>query len=73
VADGRLGLLKVCETLPRRLLVVAIKAIKHLATSPQLIEVLQNSNAMEILVGLLGKTIKGAHANVRFSPASTGR
>jgi len=45
-------------------LVTAIKAIKHLSTSPQLIEILQNSNAMEILVGILGKSIKGAHANV---------
>jgi len=44
--------------------VTAIKAIKHLSTSPQLIEVLQNSNAMEILVGILGKSIKGTHANV---------
>ncbi|WVF69329.1 hypothetical protein IAT40_004105 [Kwoniella sp. CBS 6097] len=56
-------LLKACDLLPRKLLVTAIKAIKHLSTSPQLIEILQNSNAMEILVGLLGKCIKGAHAN----------
>jgi hypothetical protein len=47
------------------LLVTAIKAIKHLSTSPQLIEILQNSNAMEVLVGLLGKSIKGTHSNVR--------
>ncbi|WVQ96827.1 hypothetical protein IAU59_003934 [Kwoniella sp. CBS 9459] len=56
-------LLKACDLLPRKLLVTAIKAIKHLSTSPQLIEILQNSNAMEILVGLLGKCIKGVHAN----------
>ncbi|WWD18350.1 hypothetical protein CI109_102800 [Kwoniella shandongensis] len=73
-ADGRvkeafasrtimIRLLKACEVLPRKLLVTAIKAIKHLSTSPQLIEVLQNSNAMEILVGLLGKSIKGSHSN----------
>jgi hypothetical protein len=60
-----IGLLKACDLLPRKLLVTAIKAIKHLSTSPQLIEVLQNSNAMEILVALLGKSIKGTHANVR--------
>ncbi|GFZ45328.1 non-specific serine/threonine protein kinase [Saitozyma sp. JCM 24511] len=73
-ADGRvrdafatrtimIRLLKACDLLPRKLLVTAIKAIKHLSTSPQLIEVLQNSNAMEILVALLGKSIKGTHAN----------
>ncbi|WVR06241.1 hypothetical protein IAU60_003271 [Kwoniella sp. DSM 27419] len=56
-------LLKACDLLPRKLLVTAIKAIKHLSTSPQLIEILQNSNAMQILVDLLGKCIKGAHAN----------
>lgn len=56
-------LLKACDLLPRKLLVTAIKAIKHLSTSPQLIEVLQNSNAMEILVDLLGKNIKGSHSN----------
>ncbi|KIY55323.1 STE/STE11/CDC15 protein kinase [Cryptococcus deuterogattii 99/473] len=56
-------LLKACDLLPRKLLVTAIKSIKHLSTSPQLIEVLQNSNAMEILVDLLGKSIKGSHSN----------
>ncbi|ORY31435.1 hypothetical protein BCR39DRAFT_571401 [Naematelia encephala] len=56
-------ILKACESLPRKLLVIAIKAIKHLSTSPQLIEVLQNSNAMEVLVGLLGRYVKGSHAN----------
>ena len=44
----------------------AIKAIKHLSTSPQLIDILQNSNAMEVLVSLLGNTMKGSHANVSF-------
>nr|ODO01011.1 STE/STE11/CDC15 protein kinase [Cryptococcus depauperatus CBS 7855] len=56
-------LLKACELLPRKLLITAIKAVKHLSTSPQLIEVLQNSNAMEILVEVLGKSIKGSHSN----------
>ncbi len=46
---------------------VAIRALKHLSTSPQLIEVLQNSNAMEVLVTLLGKSIKGSHSNVSRS------
>jgi hypothetical protein len=58
------GLLKACDLLSRKQLVIAAKAIKHLSTSPQLIEVLQNSNAVETLVGLLGKMMKGAHGNV---------
>ncbi|RXK41642.1 STE/STE11/CDC15 protein kinase [Tremella mesenterica] len=73
-ADGRvrdafanrtvlIRLLKACAILPRTLLVVAVKAIKHLSTSPQLIEVLQNSNAMEVLVNILGKNMKGLHSN----------
>lgn len=45
---------------------MAIKAIKHLATSPQLIETLQNSMAMSHLVTLLGRTINKAHGNVRI-------
>lgn len=56
-------LLKSLTLLPRKQLVTAIKAIKHLATSPQLIEVLQNSNAMEVLVELLGETLKGSFSN----------
>lgn len=60
-----LGLLDVCSGLPKSLLLVAIKAIKHLATSPQLIETLQNSMAMNVLVSLLDRTIKKSHGNVR--------
>lgn len=57
------GLLKSLDLLPRKLLVTAIKAVKHLATNPKLIEVLQNSNAMEELVELLGKSLKGSYSN----------
>lgn len=56
-------MLKALDLLPRKLLVTAIKAIKHLSTSPQLIEVLQNSNAMEVLVELLSKSLKGSYSN----------
>lgn len=56
-------LLRALDLLPRKLLVTAIKAVKHLATHPQLVEVLQNSNAVEILVFLLGKTLKGSYSN----------
>ena len=70
-ADYRSGLLEVCSGLPKNLLLVAIKAIKHLATSPQLIETLQNSMAMNVLVSLLDRTIKKAHGNVRLHPDTT--
>ncbi|BEI80759.1 hypothetical protein CcaverHIS002_0112880 [Cutaneotrichosporon cavernicola] len=56
-------LLRALDLLPRKLLVTEIKAVKHLATHPQLVEVLQNSNAVEILVDLLGKTLKGSYSN----------
>jgi hypothetical protein len=58
------GLLKACDLLEPQLLVTALKAIKHLSTSPDLIDVLQNSNAMEVLVRLLGQNIKGPYSNV---------
>ena len=51
--------------LQEKLLATALKSIKHLAASPQLIEVLQNSNAMECLVSLLGKTMKEDNKVVR--------
>jgi hypothetical protein len=44
-------------------LVTATKAIKHLATHPKLIEVLQHSNAVEVLVNLLGKSLIGSYSN----------
>ncbi|WWC88803.1 uncharacterized protein L201_003716 [Kwoniella dendrophila CBS 6074] len=55
-------ILKACDLLHGKLLVLAIKAIKHLSTAPQLIEVLQNSNGMEILVGILSRNMKGSFA-----------
>jgi hypothetical protein len=57
--------------LQEKLLATALKSIKHLAASPQLIEVLQNSNAMECLVSLLGKTMK--EDNKVVSPPSHPR
>ncbi|WRT67650.1 uncharacterized protein IL334_004622 [Kwoniella shivajii] len=56
-------LLKACDLLSGKALVTAIKAIKHLSTSPQLIEILQNSNAMEVLVGVLARNMKGVHSS----------
>ncbi|WWC70634.1 uncharacterized protein I206_104585 [Kwoniella pini CBS 10737] len=56
-------ILKACNLLSGKTLVVAIKAIKHLSTSSQLIEVLQNANGLEILVGILSRNMKGAYAS----------
>jgi hypothetical protein len=56
--------------LQEKLLATSLKAIKHLAASPQLIEVLQNSNAMEVLVSLLGKTMKEDNKVVCHFPLS---
>jgi hypothetical protein len=52
--------------LQEKLLASSLKSMKHLAASPQLIEVLQNSNAMEVLVSLLGKTLKDDNKIVRL-------
>lgn len=51
--------------LQEKLLATSLKSIKHLAASPHLIEVLQNSNAMEVLVSILGKTLKDDNKIVR--------
>ncbi|OCF62357.1 STE/STE11/CDC15 protein kinase [Kwoniella mangroviensis CBS 10435] len=60
-------ILKACDLLSGKSLVLAIKAIKHLATSTQLIEVVQNSNGIEILVGILARNMKGSHASETVS------
>nr|XP_019045791.1 STE/STE11/CDC15 protein kinase [Kwoniella bestiolae CBS 10118]OCF24721.1 STE/STE11/CDC15 protein kinase [Kwoniella bestiolae CBS 10118] len=60
-------ILKACDLLSGKSLVMAIKAIKHLATSTQLIEVVQNSNGIEILVGILARNMKGSHASETVS------
>jgi hypothetical protein len=51
------GILETTQHLPGQLLSCGVRIIKHLATSPQIIEVLFNANAMEILVKLLSKHI----------------
>ena len=60
------GLLQACECVSDRLLTVVIKVIKHLATSPQMIEILHQSNAIEVLVSLLANNLHGARNNVSF-------
>jgi hypothetical protein len=50
-----------------------LKAIKHLSMSPVLLDVLQNANAIEILVKILDDHSLGPHGTVSFSLVSLDR
>lgn len=41
-----------------------LKAVKHLSMSPTLLEVLQNANAIDILVKILDEQISGPYSTV---------
>jgi hypothetical protein len=58
------GLLRACELLEMECLVLMLKAVKHLSMNPNLLEVLQNANAIEILVKLLDEEKTGPHSTV---------
>jgi len=45
-------------------LVQMLKAVKHLSMNANLLEVLQNANAIEILIKLLDKAKAGFHSTV---------
>lgn len=51
------GLLRACELLDSEHIVTMLKAIKHLSMNSTLLDVLQNSNAIEILVQILAKAM----------------
>lgn len=55
-------LLRACELLEPECLTQMLKAIKHLSMNPTLLEVLQNANAIEILVRILDEQSTGAHS-----------
>jgi hypothetical protein len=59
-----LGLLKSCDCLEGALLLTGVKAIKHLSTSPKLLDVLQNSDAVAFLVRLLREHLDKLSGNV---------
>lgn len=59
------GLLRACELLEPEHLVIILKAIKHLSMNATLLEVLQNANALEILVRILDEQGSGPHSTVR--------
>ncbi len=60
-----LGLLRACELLEPECLVHMLKAVKHLSMNATLHEVLQNANALEILIRILEEQSSGPHSTVR--------
>ena len=62
------GLLRACELLEPQYLVNMLKAVKHLAMNANLLEVLQNANALEILIKLLDEQGSGSYSAVSTPP-----
>lgn len=60
-----IGLLRACELLEPAHLVVMLKAVKHLSMNATLLDVLQNANAVEILIRILEEQESGPHSTVR--------
>ena len=59
--------MRACELLEPDYLVHILKAVKHLSMNPSMLEVLQNANAIEILVNILDEHSAGPHSTVRQS------
>ncbi|KAF9483361.1 hypothetical protein BDN70DRAFT_873858 [Pholiota conissans] len=55
-------LLRACELLEPECLVQMLKAVKHLSMNATLLEVLQNANALEILIRILDEQSSGPHS-----------
>jgi len=55
-------LLRACELLEPECLVQMLKAVKHLSMNVTLLEVLQNANAIDILVRILDEQSSGPHS-----------
>ncbi|KAG1883602.1 hypothetical protein F4604DRAFT_1878900 [Suillus subluteus] len=56
------SLLRACELLEMECLVQMLKAVKHLSMNANLLEVLQNANAIKILIKLLDKEKTSPHS-----------
>lgn len=56
--------MRACELLEPDYLVQMLKAVKHLSMNASLLEVLQNANAIEILVRILDEHSVGPHSAV---------
>jgi len=59
--------MRACELLEGDCLVQMLKAVKHLSMNANLLEVLQNANAIEILIKLLDEDRAGPHGTVGSS------
>ena len=58
------GLLRACELLEPDCLVLMLKAVKHLSMNVALLDVLQNANAIEILIRILEEQSSSPHSTV---------
>jgi hypothetical protein len=58
------GLLRACELLEPDCLVQMLKAVKHLSMNATLLDVLQNANALEVLIRILDEQSSGPHGTV---------
>ena len=56
--------MRACELLEPEYLVQMLKAVKHLSMNAALLEVLQNANAIEILVRILEEHSSDLHSTV---------
>lgn len=56
--------MRACELLEPEYLVQMLKAVKHLSMNGSLLEVLQNANAIEILVRILDEHNSSPHSTV---------
>jgi len=62
-----LELLRACESLEPEYLVSLLKAVKHLSMNSNLLDVLQNANAIEILIRIMVRKSSGPYGTVRAS------
>ena len=62
--------MRACELLESEYLVIMLRAVKHLSMNSSLLEVLQNANAIEILVRILDEHSSGPHSAVSETVSS---
>ena len=60
-----LGVMRACELLEPDYLVQMLRAVKHLSMNVSMLEVLQNANAIEILVRILNEHSSDLYSTVR--------
>lgn len=56
--------MRACELLEPEYLVHMLRAVKHLSMNASLLEVIQNANAIEILVRIMEEHSAGPHSTV---------